>query len=151
MLCGISSYYCQSEAAALFADSKEGELRFLEIPEREFSEGMPAVPFLPYRGVCVHPEKLALEWEEGLYRRRRTILSEQKTVLLPEMIAKDSPNIRSVSSQGLMAQTTQDGGFEWIGFVNVSQEKGLPDFRFCSVTKELRQHHLCVFNLVPFI
>ncbi len=139
---GISSYYCQSEAAALFADSKEGELRFLEIPEREFSEGMPAVPFLPYRGVCVHPEKLALEWEEGLYRRRRTILSEQKTVLLPEMIAKDSPNIRSVSSQGLMAQTTQDGGFEWIGFANVSQEKGLPDFRFCSVTKELRQHFM---------
>lgn len=136
---GKATYYCQSEASALFTENKEGELRFLEIPERAFPEKMPAVPCFPYRGACMCREKPASEWEECLYEKRRAILSEQKMMLRSEVFVEDSKKIRSVSAQGLMAQTTQAGEFEWIGFANVSQEKGLPDLKFCSVTKELRQ------------
>lgn len=154
---GNTVYYCQPEAAPLYAADGQGVMRFLEIPEREFAGGMPPVPILPYRGVCVDGEGSLREWEEGIYFRRRERLFRQEGAVIdstePEIEDESTGaewqrrNVRAdgalaVSCQGVMAQVKADGDFSWIGFANVSQSKGLPDLRFQRVDEGLRSRFM---------
>lgn len=135
---GNTAYYCQPEDAPLYAADGKGAMRFLEIPEREFAEGMPPVPLLPYRGVRVDGEGSLRGWEEGIYIRRRERLGRQSVVT-------DNAGLGGVvaaSCRGVMAQVKEDGSFSWIGFANVSQSIGLPDLRFGRVDEGLRNRFM---------
>lgn len=160
---GSTAYYCQPEGAPLYAADGKGTMRFLEIPEREFADGMPPVPILPYRDVSVDGEGSLRVWEEGIYRRRRERMGRQAELAAGRAGSEggdsstgeggitgaewkrknaEGDGVVAASCRGVMAQVKEDGSFSWIGFANVSRGMGLPGLRFGQVDEGVRSRFM---------
>lgn len=129
---GGSVYACQPEDAALYVPSESSELRFLEIPAARFAKEMPPVPMLPFREVGMDAPDELPRLEEKLYRIRRNKLAEgDMSAMLFE-----GQNIRAATPQGLLAEITPEGAYQWVGFADLSGS-GIPDMRLTHVGKAL--------------
>lgn len=142
---GSVSYFCQPESSVLFAkaaEDKERYLRVYEIPEAEFTDGMPPVPIMPYRQSRILAQDNAAAWEEEIYVRRREILTGRIENPMIASADEDIQTILSVSQQGIMAQTDMGRNFLWLGLANVSEKESLPNLRFNKVDDELKRRFM---------
>ena len=55
---------------------------------------------------------------------------------------KLSRNIRAVTHQGLLAEVSVQGTYQWIGFADMSGLRDLPDLRFTRIGPELQEKFL---------
>lgn len=125
------TYYCQASEFAFYAADVEQKLRYLEIPVAVFNEQIPAVPMLPYKGLMVSDTEDILVLEDGLYQKRRAIFLEK---LEKENNKFGAETVRAVTPQGIMAEITSQGNYNWVGFADFGtdgcgQEK-VPDMCF---------------------
>lgn len=133
-------YYCQPQKAALYATLSEQGLRYLEVPAASFEDELPAVPILPFRSLVMEVSEDISSLEESLYRRRREVLLERHDSAGGVFLLE---NIRAVTPQGLMAEVTPEGEYNWIGFANLSAvvttAGSIPEMRFTKIDPDLRQ------------
>lgn len=135
---GGGVYYCQPVTAALYGALQDAGLRYLEIPAAEFVREVPPVPVIPFREIQLAQEKEMQPLEEGLYQRRREVFKagDYKEGM------KLSRNIRAVTHQGLLAEVSVQGTYQWIGFADMSGLRDLPDLRFTRIGPELQEKFL---------
>ena len=146
---GNGIYYCQPDTASLYAALSNKGLRFLEIPVAQISDET-CVPMLPYRDILQDDGENALGIESVLYQERRSALVKSATDY-----SRLNGSVRAVTPQGVMAEVTVAGDYEWLGFANITGEGSLPELRFENVSpqlqdKFLQKELLCLINKNEF-
>ncbi|MDE6846125.1 MAG: hypothetical protein K2J99_10205 [Lachnospiraceae bacterium] len=134
-------YYCQPQKAALYAASSAQGLRYMEIPAASFEHEVPVVPMLPFRGLMVKETEDISALEESLYQKRREVLLG-KNKNRGSAAMSVSGVTRAVTPQGLVAEVTREGRYNWIGFANLSDSassgKDVPEMRLTEIDEEIR-------------
>lgn len=133
---GNGIYYCQPDTASLYAALSNKGLRFLEIPVAQISEGT-CVPMLPYRDIRQDDGENSTGIESVLYQKRRSALVKSATDYDTE-----NGNVRAVTPQGVMAEVTSAGDYEWLGFANITVGGSIPELRFENVSRQLQDKFL---------
>ena len=129
---GNGVYYCQPDTASLYASLSGKGLRFLEIPVAQISDET-CVPMLSYRDIIQDNGETAVEIESILYQKRRSVLVKGSAD-----IGTANGNVRAVTPQGVLAEVTAEGDYEWLGFANIADEGSLPELRFENVSPQLQ-------------
>ncbi len=129
-------YCCQPRQNALYAPGGGAGLRFLDVPAASFEGRTPLVPLLPFRGLEMDREGELQALEESLYLKRRQILREAAGNGKKQFPARA---VTAVTPQGIMAEVTPYGDYNWIGFASLSDGEEMPQMRFGHVDEEIKQ------------
>jgi hypothetical protein len=136
---GGGAYYCQPQRTVLYATLSKQEFRYLDVPMSNFQQEIPPIPMLPFRGLVVGETNDFLTLEEGLYQKRKTVLTESRSnrsLFLGEATT-------AVTPQGIMVEVAADASYHWIGLANLEDAAvdsgNVPDMRFTQVDSTLKQ------------